>query len=156
REERGYFHRTEVSTPDGQRYAYRLDGGPERPDPCSLWQPESVHGPSALLCTEGFTWNDGGWRGVPRPDLVFFELHGGTFTPQGTLEFVIPRLSELREVGVTAVEIMPIAQFPGNRNWGYDGVLLYAAQNTYGGPFGLQKLVDACHSAGLGVFLDVV
>jgi maltooligosyltrehalose trehalohydrolase len=156
REDCGYFHHREAASPDGQRYAYRLDGGPERPDPCSLWQPDSVHGPSALVRPERFTWNDGGWRGVSRQDLVFYELHVGTFTPQGTFEAVIPRLGELRELGVTAVEIMPVAQFPGSRNWGYDGVLLYAAQNSYGGAFGLQKLVDACHAAGLAVFLDVV
>src|SRR5579883_119349 len=156
REDCGYFHHREAASPDGQRYAYRLDGGPERPDPCSLLQPDSVHGPSVLVRPERFTWNDGGWRGVPRQDLVFYELHVGTFTPQGTFEAVIPRLGELRDLGVTAVEIMPVAQFPGNRNWGYDGVLLYAAQNSYGGGFGLQKLVDAFHAAGLAVFLDVV
>jgi maltooligosyltrehalose trehalohydrolase len=156
REEGGCFHHAEANTPDGQYYAYRLDGGPERPDPCSLWQPYSVHGPSAVVRTERFRWSDDGWRGLPRQDLVFYELHVGTFTPQGTFEAVIPRLDDLRDLGVTAVEIMPIAQFPGCRNWGYDGVLLFAAQNSYGGPFGLQKLVDACHAAGLAVFLDVV
>lgn len=153
---RGFFHHTEAKVPESQRYAYRLDGGPERPDPCSLWQPDSMHGPSAVVCPERFAWTDGKWRGVPRQDLVFYELHVGTFTPQGTLEAVVPRLSELRDLGVTAVEIMPVAQFPGSRNWGYDGVLPYAAQNSYGGPHGLWKLVDACHAAGLAVFLDVV
>jgi|SRR5579884_2038541 len=156
REERGFFDHTEAKVPEGQRYAYRLDGGPERPDPCSLWQPDNVHRPSAVVRPERFSWTDRRWQGVPRRDLVFYELHIGTFTPQGTFEAVIPRLGELRELGITAVEIMPVAQFPGSRNWGYDGVLPYATQNTYGGPHGLQKLVDACHAAGLAVFLDVV
>ena len=93
---------------------------------------------------------------MPREDLVFYELHVGTFTPEGTFESIIPRLPALRDLGVTVLELMPVAQFPGPRNWGYDGVHLYAAQNTYGGPHGLQKLVDACHAAGLAIVLDVV
>lgn len=156
REERGFFHHTEAKVPEGQRYAYRLDGGPERPDPCSLWQPDGVHGPSAVVFPERFSWTDRNWRGVPRADLVFYELHVGTFTPQGTFEAAISRLNDLRDLGVTALEIMPVGQFPGSRNWGYDGVLPYAVQNSYGGPYGLQRLVDACHAAGLAVFLDVV
>ncbi len=156
REERGFFQHTETNVPVGQHYAYRLDGGPERPDPCSLLQPDSVHGPSAVVLPSRFAWTDRSWQGIARHDLVFYELHVGTFTPQGTFEAVIPRLGELRELGITAVEIMPVAQFPGSRNWGYDGVLPYATQNSYGGPHGLQKLVDACHAAGLAVFLDVV
>ena len=143
-------------SPEGQRYAFRLDGGPERPDPCSLWQPEGVHGPSAVVRPDRFAWTDGGWKGVRREDLVFYELHVGTFTPEGTFEAIIPRLRDLRELGVTAVEIMPVGQFPGTRNWGYDGVLPYAAQDSYGGPHGLQRLVDACHAEGLAIFLDVV
>ena len=156
REQRGFFHHTESNVPEGQRYAYRLDGGPERPDPCSLWQPDSVHGSSAVVLPEQFSWTDGAWRGVSRNDLAFYELHVGTFTPQGTFEAVISRLNDLRELGITALEIMPVAQFPGGRNWGYDGVLPYAAQNSYGGPHGLQKLIDTCHAAGLAIFLDVV
>jgi maltooligosyltrehalose trehalohydrolase len=155
-EERGYFQHLEANISDGQRYAYRLDGGPERPDPCSRWQPESVHGPSAVVRPERFRWSKPDWRGVERSDLVLYELHVGTFTPEGTFEAIIPRLPELRDLGVTALEIMPVAQFPGSRNWGYDGVLPYAAQNSYGGPHGLQKLVDACHAARLAIFLDVV
>src|SRR5205085_10789775 len=96
------------------------------------------------------------WPGVPREHLVIYELHVGTFTPDGTFDAVIPRLDELRRLGVTAVELMPVAQFPGPRNWGYDGAYPYAAQHSYGGPQGLQRLVDACHAAGLAVFLDVV
>ncbi len=155
-EERGHFHHTQADTPEGQRYAYRLNGGPERPDPGSLWQPEGVHKASAVVRPERFAWTDREWKGVRREDLVFYELHVGTFTPQGTFEAVIARLPDLRELGVTAVELMPVGQFPGTRNWGYDGVLPFAAQNSYGGPHGLHKLVDACHAAGLAIFLDVI
>jgi maltooligosyltrehalose trehalohydrolase len=151
------FHRTALEgVPEGQRYAFRLNGGPERPDPCSLWQPEGVDGPSAVLDPSRFSWTDGGWTGVPQSELVFYELHVGTFTAAGTFDAVIPRLRELHELGVTAVEIMPVAQFPGSRNWGYDGVLPYAVQNTYGGAHGLQRLVDACHHHRMAVYLDVV
>jgi maltooligosyltrehalose trehalohydrolase len=150
------FSLTRRDVPERQRYAYALDGGPERPDPCSLWQPDGVHGPSALVRTKRFRWTDVDWKGVPREDLAIYELHVGTFTPQGTFDAVIPRLGQLRELGVTAIEVMPVAQFPGTRNWGYDGVALYAAQHSYGGPQGLQRLVDACHAAGLAIFLDVV
>ncbi len=155
-EEHGYFSGTAADVPDGQRYAYRLDGGPERPDPASLSQPDGVHGPSAVVRPGNFAWSDQGWKGVRRQDLVFYELHVGTFTPEGTFEAIIPRLHGLRRLGVTAIELMPVAQFPGTRNWGYDGVQPYAAQNSYGGPHGLQRLVDACHAAGLAVFLDAV
>lgn len=152
----GYFTHEQPNVPDGQRYAYRLDEGSDRPDPATRWQPDGVHKPSAVLRPERFQWSNTSWKGVQRADLVLYELHVGTFTPEGTFDAVIPRLQSLRELGITAIEIMPIAQFPGNRNWGYDGVHPYAAQNTYGGPHGLQRLVDACHAAGLGVVLDVV
>jgi maltooligosyltrehalose trehalohydrolase len=155
-EERGYFRLDRANVPEGQRYAFRLDGGPERPDPCSLWQPDGVHGPSAVVQPGRFHWTDQRWQGIARQDLVFYELHVGTFTPEGTFDAVIPRLGTLRELGVTCIEIMPVAQFPGTRNWGYDGVLPYAVQNSYGGAHGLQRLVDACHAHGLAVFLDVV
>jgi maltooligosyltrehalose trehalohydrolase len=115
-----------------------------------------VHGASAVVVPAQFRWTDHNWRGVRREDLVFYELHVGTFSAEGTFDGVIPRLGDLKELGITAIEIMPVGQFPGGRNWGYDGVLPYAAQNTYGGPHGLQRLVDACHSAGLAIFLDVV
>jgi maltooligosyltrehalose trehalohydrolase len=152
----GHFTHTEPGIAEGQLYAYRLDGGPERPDPCSLWQPAGVHGPSAVVRPERFAWAERGWSGVRRRDLVFYELHVGTFTPEGTFDAVVPRLAALRELGVTALEVMPVGQFPGGRNWGYDGVLPYAVQDSYGGPRGLQRLVDACHAAGLAFFLDVV
>src|SRR5436190_2009059 len=127
-EGRGYHRHVEAGVSPGRRYAYRLDDGPERPDPCSLWQPEGVHGASAVVLPEQFTWTDGAWKGVPREDLVFYELHVGTFSPEGTFDAVIPRLHDLRDLGVTAIEILPVGQFPGARNWGYDGVLPYAAQ----------------------------
>ena len=156
RDEEGYFNHLEARVAEGQRYVYRLDGGEDRPDPCSLWQPEGVGGPSAVVRPGRFAWTDTAWKGIRREELVFYELHVGTFTAEGTFEGVIPRLGALRELGITAVEIMPVGQFSGGRNWGYDGVLPYAAQNTYGGPVGLHRLVDACHSAGLAAFLDVV
>jgi maltooligosyltrehalose trehalohydrolase len=155
-EPRGFFQQALPDIPEGQRYAYRLDGGPERPDPASLSQPEGVHGPSAVVRPERFAWTDGGWKGLPLADLVFYELHVGTFTPEGTFDAVIPRLDALRELGVTALELMPVGQFPGTRDWGYDGVFPYAVQDSYGGARGLQRLVDACHARGLAVFLDVV
>ncbi len=156
REERGYFSLEKEQVRSGQRYAYRLDGGPERPDPAARWQPDGVSQPSAILRMDEFHWTDADWSGIAREDLVFYELHVGTFTPEGTFDAVIPRLPALRELGVTAIEIMPVAQFSGTRNWGYDGVHPYASQQSYGGPHGLQRLVDACHRHGLAAFLDVV
>jgi maltooligosyltrehalose trehalohydrolase len=155
-EEHGHFECEKEQVRSGQRYAYRLNGGPERPDPAARWQPDGVHRPSAVLRFDDFQWTDAGWSGIAREDLVFYEVHVGTFTPDGTFDAVIPRLPALRELGVTAIEIMPVAQFPGTRNWGYDGVHPYAPQQSYGGPQGLQRLVDACHRQGLAVFLDVV
>ena len=152
----GYFMQETVGIGEGQRYGFRLNGGPLRPDPASRWQPDGVHRPSAVFCPEHFFWTDHEWTGVPREDLVIYELHVGTFTPEGTFEAIIPRLESLRELGITAIELMPVAQFPGERNWGYDGVHPFAVQNSYGGPHGLQNLINACHHAGLAVILDVV
>ncbi|HYO10222.1 MAG TPA: malto-oligosyltrehalose trehalohydrolase [Tepidisphaeraceae bacterium] len=152
----GYFTHEEPNGAENQRYAFSLDGGADRPDPYSLWQPDGLRGPSAVVRTESFTWTDDGWRGIARQDLVIYEVHVGTFTPEGTFDAIIPRLADLKDLGITAIEIMPVAQFPGSRNWGYDGVLPFATQNTYGGPRGLQRLVDAAHAAGIAVVLDVV
>ncbi|HBY61440.1 MAG TPA: malto-oligosyltrehalose trehalohydrolase [Solibacterales bacterium] len=139
----------------GQRYWFQLDGGSPLADPASRWQPEGVHGPSAVLLEE-FPWTDAAWRGLSLRDYVIYELHVGTFTREGTFDAVIPYLGALRELGVTAIELMPVAEFPGARNWGYDGVFPFAAQSTYGGPAGLKRLVDAAHRAGLALVLDVV
>lgn len=152
----GYFSHTAPAPSAGLRYAFHLPGGQDRPDPASRWQPEGVHEPSAVFFPEDFRWSDQGWRGVPWESVVIYELHVGTFTPAGTFDGVVQRLPELVELGVTAIEIMPISQFPGGRNWGYDGVHPYAAQNTYGGPLAFQRLVDAAHAHGLAVLLDVV
>ena len=152
----GYHVCRQERADEGLRYAYRFGEGREYPDPASLWQPEGVHKPSALFFPETFAWTDQVWRGIVRRELVVYELHVGTFTPEGTLDAIVPRLAELAELGVTALELMPLAQFPGERNWGYDGVHPYAVQSSYGGPRALQRLVDAAHRAGLAVLLDVV
>ncbi|WP_447598181.1 malto-oligosyltrehalose trehalohydrolase [Nitrospira sp. Nam80] len=151
-----YFQYREDNVPEGRRYVYSLDNGPDRPDPASRWQPDGVNRPSAVLRASDFVWTDHAWSGVARQDLVFYEIHVGTFTDEGTFESIIPRLSSLQDLGITAIELMPVAQFPGCRNWGYDGVHPFAVQNSYGGPHGLQRLVNACHEQGLSIFLDVV
>lgn len=140
----------------GADYSLVLDGERRRPDPVSRFQPEGVHGPSRVVDPAGFRWSDAGWRGVELADLVIYELHVGTFTERGTFDAAIERLPHLVELGVTAVELMPVAEFPGARNWGYDGVCLFAPHSAYGGPDGLKRLIDACHARGLGVILDVV
>jgi maltooligosyltrehalose trehalohydrolase len=155
REEFGYWCAEVPGVGPGERYLYRLDGYLERPDPASRWQPEGVHAPSAVV-DPAFPWSDGGWRGIRLRDYLIYELHVGTFTPEGTFDAAARRLPYLRELGVTAVELMPVAQFPGTRNWGYDGVYIYAPQNSYGGPGGLRRFVDAAHHEGLSVVLDVV
>jgi maltooligosyltrehalose trehalohydrolase len=152
----GYFHHRLPDIVDGQRYAYSIDDGPDRPDPASRWQPDGVNLPSAVLSSSRFQWSDGNWSGVAREDLVFYEIHVGTFTSEGTFEAVIGRLPSLRDLGITAIELMPVAQFPGTRNWGYDGVYPFSPQHSYGGPSGLQRLVNVCHDQGMACFLDVV
>jgi maltooligosyltrehalose trehalohydrolase len=140
----------------GTDYFYLVDGDWERPDPVSRWQARGVHGPSRVVDPASFQWSDQSWSGIPLTDFIIYELHPGTFTHEGTFESAISRLPYLRDLGITALEIMPVAEFPGNRNWGYDGASLYAPQSSYGGPGGLKKLVDACHQRGLAVVLDVV
>jgi maltooligosyltrehalose trehalohydrolase len=152
----GAFAATVDGVEPGRRYRYRLDDDAEQlPDPASALQPDGVHGPSAVV-DPAFPWTDERWRGVPLDGLVFYELHTGVFTAEGTLDAIVPRLAALAELGVTAIELMPVSQFPGERNWGYDGVFPYAVQHSYGGPDGLKRLVDASHTAGLAVCLDVV
>ncbi|MDQ6827446.1 MAG: malto-oligosyltrehalose trehalohydrolase [Gemmatimonadota bacterium] len=140
----------------GALYSYSLDGGPDRPDPVSRSQPNGVHGPSQIVDPRAFPWHDDEWRGVAMADLVIYELHVGTFSDAGTFAGIIPHLLELAELGITAIEVMPVAEFPGARNWGYDGVDLYAPHSAYGGPDALRRLVDAAHRVGLAVILDVV
>lgn len=151
-----WFTATEEEISVGQRYAFSLNGGPPRPDPASRWQPDGVHAPSAVWSSADFSWSDQNWAGVGRGQLVIYELHVGTMTAEGTFAAIIPLLDQIRDLGVTAVEIMPVGQFPGRRNWGYDGVYWYAVQQSYGGPTEFQKFVDACHAHGLAVILDVV
>lgn len=152
----GHFAGVAPELAAGADYLLELDGGAPRPDPASRSQPRGVHGPSRVVDPLAFAWSDGGWRGVDRPDLVLYELHVGTATEAGTFVALRDRLPELRALGVTALELMPVAEFPGPRNWGYDGVFPFAPQSHYGGPDGLRALVDAAHGAGLAVLLDVV
>ena len=154
-EDEGYFAAEVAGVAPGARYVIRFPDGHERPDPASRLQPAGVHGPSQIVAP--FTaWTDAHWPGQPLRDYAIYEIHTGTFTAEGTFEAIIPRLDGLVDLGITAIELMPIAQFPGARNWGYDGVGVYAAQSNYGGPDGLARLVDACHARGLAVVLDVV
>jgi maltooligosyltrehalose trehalohydrolase len=140
----------------GDRYRYRLDDEGPYPDPASRFQPEGVHGPSQVVDPARFTWSDAAWHGVRLEDLILYELHVGTFTRAGTFAGVREHLPELRDLGVTAIELMPLADFPGQRNWGYDGVCLFAPARCYGNPDDLRRLVDAAHRVGLAVHLDVV
>jgi maltooligosyltrehalose trehalohydrolase len=156
KDELGYHQAVVKSAKPGARYTYRFDGVRERPDPASRFQPEDVHGPSMLVDVSSFNWTDSNWTGRELEESVFYELHVGTFTSEGTLAAIIPRLDYFADLGVTTIELMPIAQFPGSRNWGYDGVYPYAVQKSYGPPIDLQKLVDAAHARCLAVALDVV
>jgi maltooligosyltrehalose trehalohydrolase len=153
--EQGYFT-AEVETPVGTRYFFMPGGEKDIPDPASKYQPEGVHGPSEVIDHAVHHWRDEGWTPPAFEDLVLYELHIGTFTAEGSFESAIAKLDHLVDLGVNAIEIMPVAQFPGDRNWGYDGVYPYAVQHSYGGPAGLKQLVDACHQRGIAVFLDVV
>lgn len=152
----GYWRKTLDGINHGSMYYYVIDGTLERPDPASHFQPEGVHGPSCVIDHRMFTWSDLEWRPPPLEDMIIYEIHTGTFTAEGTFDAVIPILPELKDLGITTIELMPVAQFPGTRNWGYDGVYPYAVQNSYGGPEGLKRLCDACHANGLSLFLDVV
>jgi maltooligosyltrehalose trehalohydrolase len=140
----------------GTRYRYRLDGDGPFPDPASRYQPEGVHGVSVSVDPDAFRWSDLQWPGLPLHALVLYELHVGTFSPSGTFAGVTERLPYLRDLGVTGIELMPIADFPGSRNWGYDGVALFAPARCYGTPDELRRLVDTAHGLGLAVVVDVV
>ncbi len=145
------------AAPVGARYRIALDTSSQPlPDPASRFQPDGIHGASEIVDPADFRFTDAGWRGLELRDLMFYEIHVGTFTPEGTLRSAVTRLDELVALGITAIELMPVAQFSGTRNWGYDGVFPYAVQNSYGGPSALQAFVDAAHAKGLAVILDVV
>jgi len=153
----GYWIIPELDTVQpGDRYQFRVDEGPLRPDPASLSQPDGVHAASEVVDLHAIEWNDNHWPGIALRDMIIYELHVGTFTSEGTFEAIISKLDYLKDLGINTIELMPISQFPGTRNWGYDGVFPYAAQHSYGGPLGLQKLVNACHQQGIAVLLDVV
>ena len=155
-EEKGYYSVTVPGVCDGDRYLYQLDGGKSFPDPVSRYQPDGVHDPSQVVDPEFFEWSDQGWCGIPLEQYRIYEIHVGTFTKEGTFEAAIDFLDYLVDLGITAVELMPVSQCPGRRNWGYDGVYHFAPQVNYGGPDGMKRLVNACHRKGLAVLLDVV
>jgi len=151
----GYHQAIIEGVEPGCLYFYRLDSEKERPDPASRFQPRGVHGPSQVADSR-FPWEDQNWPGLPLEEYIVYELHVGAFTKEGTFDAIIPYLDELKDLGITAVELMPIGQFPGNRNWGYDGAYPFAVQDSYGGPEELKRLVNTCHQKELAVVLDVV
>ncbi len=152
----GYWQLTTNKIKKDDLYKIILNDEEAFPDPASLLQPQGVHGPSQAIDIINFNWTDKSWNNIALEDYIIYELHCGAFTPAGTLKAIEEKLDYLIELGVTAIEIMPVAQFPGERNWGYDGVYPFAVQHSYGGAKALQQLVDACHSKGLAVILDVV
>ena len=152
----GWFTTNIVGSGAGARYRFRVDGELDIPDPASQYQPEDVAGPSEVIDHSAFSWRAEQWRGRPWQDAVFLECHVGTFSPEGTFRGLIDRLDHIVETGISAIELMPVADFPGRRNWGYDGVLWYAPDNTYGSPDDLKRLIDEAHLRGIMVFLDVV
>lgn len=154
--ERGWWELAGVVAEAGTRYGFALDGGEVRPDPRSPSQPEGVLGLSEVFDHGAYAWNDGAWRGMQLAGAVLYELHTGTFSPDGTFDGIIENLPHLARLGVDAIELMPVAEFSGDRGWGYDGADLFAPHHVYGGPTGLKRLVDGCHSARLGVVIDVV
>ncbi len=156
RDEHGYFAGDAPSASPHAGYLYLLDGEVSRPDPASRFQPDGVHGRSEIIHPDAFPWTDMEWSGISKRDLIIYELHIGAFTQEGTFRAAIERIPELIDLGVTAVEIMPVVQSPGRWNWGYDGVDLFAVRNTYGEPDDFKALIDACHGGGLAVILDVV
>jgi maltooligosyltrehalose trehalohydrolase len=156
REEGGYHSAMVAGIGAGARYRFRLNGGDAYPDPASRSQPEGVHAPSEVVDPAAYAWRDAGWQGIRAQDLILYELHTGTFSPEGTFAGAVTRLDSLVELGVTAIEVMPIAAFAGDRNWGYDGVNLFAPAASYGGVEGFKRLVDEAHARGLAVVLDVV
>jgi maltooligosyltrehalose trehalohydrolase len=156
RAEDGWHELTSPTCKAGTLYRFVLEDGLAVPDPASRFQPADVHGPSEVIDPAGYAWGDDGWKGRPWEECVVYELHIGAFTQQGTFRSAIERLDYLAQLGITAIEIMPVADFPGDRNWGYDGVLIFAPDSSYGRPDDLKALVDAAHARNIMVFLDVV
>lgn len=156
KDEQGYFTGFMPNVGPGMAYRYRLDNDQAVPDPCSRYQPEGPHGPSLIVDPDSYRWRTADWPGVRMPGQVVYELHVGTFTQHGTFDSAIERLDDLKELGVTLLEVMPVAEFPGRWNWGYDGVSLFAPSRSYGHPDAFKRFVDAAHERGLGVILDVV
>jgi maltooligosyltrehalose trehalohydrolase len=152
----GYWSVTADDAVPGTSYFYNINGEKDMPDPASFSQPDGVHTASQLINHSTFTWHDQGWKGILLSEMIIYEMHMGTFTSEGTFDAAVTRIDVLRDIGINAVEIMPVAQFPGERNWGYDGVYPFAVQNSYGGPEGLKKFVNECHKMGVAVILDVV
>ncbi len=152
----GYWQQLTTDVKEGDQYKFVIDGTLELPDPASVNQPEGVHGPSAVFDLKRFDWSDNNWKNIPLGQYMLYELHTGTFSTEGTFDGIGNHLKHLIELGINAIEIMPISQFPGNRNWGYDGVFPFAVQESYGGAQALMELVNLCHSLGLAVVLDVV
>ena len=153
---RGWWMVESPLAADGADYAFIVDGKEPLPDPRSPWQPQGVHGPSRILDHGKFPWTDSQWQPPPLSSAIIYELHVGTFTPEGTFAGVSKKLDYLKDLGITHVELMPVNTFSGSRGWGYDGVDLFAPHEVYGGPEGLKTLVNACHEKGLAVILDVV
>ncbi|MEC4675754.1 MAG: malto-oligosyltrehalose trehalohydrolase [Nitrospirota bacterium] len=152
----GYWKVAAGEVLPGTRYFYRIEDGRERPDPASNFQPLGVHGPSQVVDHGSFLWEDMEWRGTEPGTMIIYELHVGAFTQDGSFDALARRIGELKEFGINSIEIMPVAQFPGERNWGYDGVCPFAVQGSYGGPEGLKRVVNECHKEGMAVILDVV
>lgn len=155
-EEKGYHSVNIPGVSDGDRYLYQLDDGLSYPDPVSRYQPGGVHESSQVVDPQTFNWTDDGWSGIDLEQYRIYEIHVGTFTKEGTFDAAIQHLDYLVDLGITAVELMPVSQCPGNRNWGYDGVYHFAPQSSYGGPDAMKQLINACHRKGLAVILDVV
>ncbi|MCU7496783.1 MAG: malto-oligosyltrehalose trehalohydrolase [Ignavibacteria bacterium] len=156
RDEEYYWRARVENLKAGQHYFYRINGEVDRSDPASNSQPEDVHGPSEIIDHSSFQWTDEDWEGVPITNFIIYEVHIGTLTDEGTFDAAVKRLDDIRDLGITAVEVMPVSQYPGERNWGYDGVYPFAVQSSYGGAEGLKRFVDACHKKGVAVILDVV
>jgi maltooligosyltrehalose trehalohydrolase len=156
RDDDGVWSASVAEARSGTRYVYRLNGELRRPDPYSRFQPEGVHGPSEVVDPNAYEWHDADWPGLRIEGLVIYQAHVGTFTPEGTLDAFRRELPRLKSLGVSAVQLLPLAEFPGERNWGYDGVDLFAVSHAYGGPIALRRFVDAAHGLGLGVIVDVV